>query len=956
LAGVSAVSAGGYFTVALKSDGSLWAWGQNSHGELGDGTTTDRHTPVDVSGLTSGVAVTGAGGSHTCAVTTTGGLKCWGFNSNGQLGDGTTTRRLTPVSVSGLSSGAAAVAGGAYHTCALTTAGGAKCWGRNANGQLGDGTTTDRLTPVNVSGLTSGVVAVATGGFHSCALTGAGAVKCWGRNSEGQLGDGTTADRATPVGVSGLGSGVVALDAGLYHTCALTNVGVVKCWGDNSYGQLGDGTTTNRLTPIDVPGIYGPDTIPPTISGSAAPPANGSGWNNTPVTVSFTCSDAESGIASCPSPTVLSGEGANQNVTGTATDNAGNSASATVGPINIDLSGPSITGVASPPPNGAGWNNSDVSVHWVCFDPLSGIDGACPADSLITGEGAGLSASASVSDKAGNPATGSVSVDIDRTAPMTTATAPSGWNNMSVTVALNAFDNLSGIGATHFVLDGGAEQTGSSLSIDSEGDHVLEYWSVDVAGNEEAHHEVHVLIDETSPSITHTQAPPPNGNGWNDSSVTVTFTCTDDRSGIASCTDPVTLADEGLSQAVTGTAVDNAGNTATDVASVSIDETDPSISGAATSSPNGAGWYGAPVTVAFTCADALSGIASCPASSILSSDGANKSVSGTAIDAADNSASATVTGINIDQAAPSAIITAPADGASYTVGQVVAAAYACSDSLSGIDSCSGTVPSGTSIDTLTAGTKSFAVTAVDRAGNVTTATVSYSVAAPSSQATTTTVSSSINPSVLNGSVTFTASVTAAAGTPTGTVQWKIDGVNSGSPVALDANGQAALTTSALSLTSATPHVISAVYSGGPGFDPSTGTISQSVAYATGGNVLGSPGHQILQPINADGTSVFKAKSTVVAKFRVGDANGVSIGTPGVVTSFRLTQTISGTVVSYVDEAVSSATPDTAFRWDPSAQQWIYNISTKGMAAGYTYVYTITLNDGSTIQFQFGLRN
>jgi hypothetical protein len=146
-----------------------------------------------------------------------------------------------------------------------------------------------------------------------------------------------------------------------------------------------------------------------------------------------------------------------------------------------------------------------------------------------------------------------------------------------------------------------------------------------------------------------------------------------------------------------------------------------------------------------------------------------------------------------------------------------------------------------------------------------------------------------------------------------------------------------------------------LYGGAAGFDPSSGTLSQFVTYAVTGDVQGSPGHQILQPINADGTSVFKTKSTVPAKFRVGDAIGVSIGTPGVVASFRLTQTIHGTVVNYVDEAVNSNTPDTAFRWDAGAQQWIFNISTKGMAIGYTYVYTITLNDGSAIQFQFGLR-
>ena len=469
------------------------------------------------------------------------------------------------------------------------------------------------------------------------------------------------------------------------------------------------------------------DTTPPTITGSAAPPPNANGWNSTPVTVSFTCSDSGSGVASCPSPTTLSTEGANQSVTGTASDYAGNGASTTVGPIDIDLTGPSITGATDPPPNAAGWNRTDVTVHWTCSDPLSGIDGACPSDALIMGEGSDLTASASVSDRAGNASTGTVHAKIDMTPPVTTATAPSGWNGSGVTVTFDASDNLSGIDATNFVLDGGATQTGANVQIDGDGDHTVEFWSTDVAGNEEAHHTIHVLIDETAPAISHTQDPDANVDGWNRGDVTVTFVCSDDRSGIASCTGPSTLTGEGLGQTVTGTAVDAAGNTATDVATVNIDRTPPTISGGATSSPNAAGWYAAPVTVAFSCADTLSGVAACTGTTTLSADGADQAVHGAATDAADNHASADVTGIDIDQAAPVVTITTPPAGATYTVGQAIIAAYSCSDPLSGIDTCSGTVPSGSAIDTGSAGSKSFTVVATDVAGNVTTRTVTYSV-------------------------------------------------------------------------------------------------------------------------------------------------------------------------------------------------------------------------------------
>ena len=252
--------------------------GQNDKGQVGDGTTTDRLTPVDVSGLTSGVTALTAGQKHTCAVTIAGAVKCWGLNDKGQLGDGTATDRSLPVSVTGLPGAAGAIAAGERHTCAVTTGGAVLCWGYNSDGQLGDGSQTDRTGPVAVSGLGVGFGDVAGGQSHSCAIAISGAVRCWGRNDKGQLGDGTQTDRLTPVPVGGL-TDVRAISAGQKHTCVATLGGKAACWGQNADGQLGDGSKTDRLTPVAVSGLTaGVVDIATGTSHSCAMTLSGSGW------------------------------------------------------------------------------------------------------------------------------------------------------------------------------------------------------------------------------------------------------------------------------------------------------------------------------------------------------------------------------------------------------------------------------------------------------------------------------------------------------------------------------------------------------------------------------------------------------------------------------------------------------------------------------------------------------
>ena len=325
------------------------------------------------------------------------------------------------------------------------------------------------------------------------------------------------------------------------------------------------------------------DTTAPTIVGSRSPGANINGWNNTAVTVSFACADDLSGLAagSPPADTVLSDEGAGQFVDGSCFDQAGNSASATVSGINIDTTAPTIAGSRSPGANINGWNNTAVTVSFACADPLSGLAGSPPADTVLSDEGAGQFVDGSCFDQAGNSASATV----------------------------------SGIN-----------------------------------------------IDTTAPTIAGSRSPGANINGWNNTAVTVSFACADPLSGLAGSPPADTvLSDEGAGQFVDGSCFDQAGNSASaTVSGINIDTTAPTIAGSRSPGANINGWNNTAVTVSFACADPLSGLAgSPPADTVLSDEGAGQFVDGSCFDQAGNSASATVSGINIDATAPN--VTATAD-------------------------------------------------------------------------------------------------------------------------------------------------------------------------------------------------------------------------------------------------------------------------------------------------------
>lgn len=260
---VQDLSLGAGHSCAVKGDGTLWCWGDNTYGEIGDGTTQNKTTPVQIAALGSDVESVSLGFDHTCAVKTDGTLWCWGRNEYGQLGDGTTQDKTTPNAVASLGGTVDRVALGVAHSCAIRDDGSVECWGANSTGQLGDGTQTDASTPGPVAAVPTPVAAVDLGGFvgpgsnsHTCWLGSDTLPWCSGENVNGQLGDGTTQDKVTPLAATTVGSGVTDLALGSRHTCAV-KASAVWCWGNNSYGQLGDGTTVNKSTPFQLPNFGG---------------------------------------------------------------------------------------------------------------------------------------------------------------------------------------------------------------------------------------------------------------------------------------------------------------------------------------------------------------------------------------------------------------------------------------------------------------------------------------------------------------------------------------------------------------------------------------------------------------------------------------------------------------------------------------------------------------------------
>ena len=282
LDGIEQIALGEEHSCALTTAGKVKCWGNGLNARLGNRQSSDKTTPVDVlasssgSDLLSGIAAISLGGGHTCALTTGGNVKCWGLGNNGQVGNGSmSTTNSWPKDVHKSNNDSdpleniTAISLGELHTCALTSGGNVKCWGFGNSGRLGNGAVTNISTPVDVrtsstdGDALSGIVAISLGDYHSCALTDGGNVKCWGFGALGQLGNGETSASSSPVDVCAreketgestcpLFNGVKELATGGSHTCVLMNSGNVKCWGFGDNGRLGNGETSGSLYPVDV--------------------------------------------------------------------------------------------------------------------------------------------------------------------------------------------------------------------------------------------------------------------------------------------------------------------------------------------------------------------------------------------------------------------------------------------------------------------------------------------------------------------------------------------------------------------------------------------------------------------------------------------------------------------------------------------------------------------------------
>jgi alpha-tubulin suppressor-like RCC1 family protein/uncharacterized lipoprotein NlpE involved in copper resistance len=470
LNGVISIASGLYHSLALKNDGTVWAWGNNSTGKLGDGTSTNKVTPVQVSGLNNVISITSQS-NHSLALKSDGTVWAWGQNSYGKLGDGTLLTRNRPVQVNGLSN-IISISAGTNHSVAVREDGTVWTWGYNKYGQLGDGTTTNRLTPIEVMGLND-IIEVSAGYFHTVALKKDGTVWAWGNNSLGKLGDGTTTNRTTPVKVQGINN-VIMIEAGDNHTLGLTSLGDVWSWGQNNYGKLGDGTTTYRKVPVQVKNLTDVSSISGGTNHSLAIKNDGTVW-----------AWGQNSYSKLGDGTITNSK------------------------IPIQVKGLLVN---APNPVIEEDSNPVVDDTGTIEEPEEPIEE--PGEEPI--------------EEPGEEPTTDPSDPSDVTAPVTISNVSEGWSNQNLFVQLSASDELSGVAKTFYSINGSQLTEGTTPTIIQEGSNILSFYSVDNAGNNEEVKTVEVKIDKTSPETNFVIS-----DQLNNKELTLNLTALDTFSGVA---------------------------------------------------------------------------------------------------------------------------------------------------------------------------------------------------------------------------------------------------------------------------------------------------------------------------------------------------------------------------------------------------------------------------------------
>ncbi len=746
------------------------------------------------------------------------------------------------------------------------------------------------------------------------------------------------------------------------------------------------------------------DKTAPLIDVDRTPAANAAGWNNTNVSANYSASDALSGLSGNSPATgsfEFTAEGAGQSHTFTVWDAAGNSASASVQNVNIDKTAPQIDINRTPPANGAGWNNTNVTAEYNASDALSGLSVNSPANGsyTFTAEGAGQSYTFTVTDAAGNSASASVhNVNIDKTAPTVNSQATVNglpymagvWTKQNVLVSFNCTDGLSGVGvSTSPVTVSGEGANQSSTGACS-----------DLAGNSSETTFSGINIDKTAPLIDANRTPAANAAGWNNGDVTADYSASDALSGLSN-NSPATgshiFTAEGAGQAYTFTVADAAGNSASvTIENVNIDKTAPTLGTQATvnGQPYAAGvWTNRNVVVSFDCSDALSGVGNSTAPVTVSAEGANQSANGTCTDQAGNSSETTFSGIFIDKTAPdiNADRTPAANAAGWNNGDVTAS-YNASDALSGLGVNS--PASGSHLFGTEGAGQSHTFTVTDAAGNsasVTVQNVNIDKSAPSVNcgaadglwhaadvSIACTSSDSLSTLANSADANFNLVTSVAAGTETSNASTDSRQVcdKAGNCASSSSVGGNKVDKKAPSITITSPtagsyllnQAVAVNYSctdGGAGVGSCTGTSPNGGLLDTSGigaktftvSAVDNVGNQATPSsvnytvgfgldILFDHTKAHKAGSTVPIKVRLTDANGNNLSSAGTVLHAVSVVQI-GSQASTMLEDAGNSNPDFDFRFDQDSASYVYNLQTKGYRTG-TYQLNFIAGSGAVI--------